>query len=47
MIATDLYFKNRETESMLDKETVGRWIGWLELPLALYLKSNLKCVGLI
>jgi hypothetical protein len=45
MIATDLYFKNRETESMLDKETVGRWIGWLELPLALYLKSNLKPSG--
>ena len=45
MITTGLYLNNRETESMLDKETVGKWIGRLDLPLALYLKSNLKPSG--
>ena len=42
MITTGLYFKNKETESMLNKETVGKWIGWLELPLALYLNQTLN-----
>ena len=30
---------------MLDKELVGKWIGELKLPLAIYLKDNLKSSG--
>jgi hypothetical protein len=45
MITAERHSKNEETASMLDKETIGKWIRELKLPLALYLKSNLKPSG--
>ena len=45
MIISERHPKNQEVASMLDKETIGKWIRELKLPLALYLKSNLKPSG--
>ena len=45
MITADRHPKNEEAVAMLNKETIGKWIRELKLPLALYLKSNLKLSG--
>jgi len=45
MITMERLSINNGIDRMLDKETIGKWIGELKLPLAIYLRDNLKSSG--
>ena len=45
MVTMEQLSTNNRIDRMLDKETIGKWIGELKLPLAIYLRDNLKSSG--